>query len=56
METPTTFETTEGERAWEKADTRQRLALARRLEATIKKIDAIKAELDELVFDVERGP
>jgi hypothetical protein len=56
MDTLSTLETIEGQRTWEKADTRQRLELARRLEATIKKIDAIKAELNELVYDVERGP
>jgi hypothetical protein len=51
-----TFETIEDQRAWEKADLHQRLEIARQLEAAIKKIDAIREELNGLVHDVETGP
>jgi hypothetical protein len=48
--------TSEGERAWEKADLRQRAELARRLEAVRKTLDALRAEIDLIVIEVERGP
>ena len=56
MDTPSTFEKTERDHAWDKADLHQRLQLARRLEAEIRKIDAIRAELQLLASEVEGGP
>jgi hypothetical protein len=40
----------------EDVDLAQRRELARRLEAAIAKLDAIRDELEDLVYPIERGP
>jgi hypothetical protein len=46
----------EGQRLAEEADLAQWAELARRLEAAIEKIDAIRAELESIAIEVEIGP
>jgi hypothetical protein len=54
--TPWLAAETPGEHSAEDADLAQRAELARRLEAAIEKLEAIRAELENLVFPIESGP
>jgi len=47
---------TPAERLAKDADHAQRAELAGRLEAAIEKLEAIKAELEDLVYPMECGP
>jgi hypothetical protein len=50
------FEVSEGERAWEDADQRQRQELAKRLEAVSTALDELRNQLDAIATEVELGP